>query len=113
MHELAVTQNILDIGKKFANDAGARKILKIYLVIGQFASIVDDSVQFYWDLIAKDTLAEGSSLIFKRVPAQFECQECLSLFTWDDIDDACPNCRSSKVKLIAGNEFLIESIEVE
>jgi hypothetical protein len=57
MHELPVTESILDIAVKHARQANAQRIADIYLVIGQLSSIVDDSIQFYWDIIAKDTLA--------------------------------------------------------
>ena len=81
MHELPITENILEIALRHAKQANARKINTIYLVIGQLASIIDDSVQFYWDIIAKDTIAEGAVLSFKRLPATLQCQECSLRFT--------------------------------
>jgi hydrogenase nickel incorporation protein HypA/HybF len=113
MHELPVSQNILEICVKHAKDANATKITNINIVIGQFASIVDDSLSFYWDIIAKNTIASESALNFKRVPAKFECLDCKTTFNWQDVQGECPNCNSSKVRLIAGNEFFVESIEVE
>jgi hydrogenase nickel incorporation protein HypA/HybF len=59
MHELAVTQSILEICLRHAEEANAAKITDINLIIGQFSSIVDDSVQFYWDMIADGTIATG------------------------------------------------------
>jgi hydrogenase nickel incorporation protein HypA/HybF len=113
MHELPVSQNILDICIKHAEDANATKITNINIVIGQFASIVDDSLCFYWDIIAKNTIASDSALNFKRITAKFECRECKTIFDWQDVQGECPNCNSPKVHLIAGNEFFVESIEVE
>ena len=64
MHELSITESILDITLRHARQAGAGRVTNLYLVIGQLASIVDDSVQFYWDIVAKGTLAEGAHLHF-------------------------------------------------
>jgi hydrogenase nickel incorporation protein HypA/HybF len=52
MHELAVTESILEIALRHAQEHNARHITGLYLVLGQWASIVDDSVQFYWDIIS-------------------------------------------------------------
>ena len=70
MHELAVTQSILDISLRHAKEAGAKQITGINLVIGEFASIVDNSVQFYWDLLAEGTLAQGAQLHFERIDGE-------------------------------------------
>jgi len=110
MHELSVTQSVLDIALK---NAGKRKIKQVNLVIGQFASIVDDSVQFYWEIISKDTPAEGSVLHFERIPGEMTCQSCGYTFrpTGETFD--CPACSSSHVKISKGEEFQVDSIDVE
>lgn len=110
MHELSITQGILDIA---LTNAGARKIKKINLVIGQFSSIVDDSVQFYWDIISKDTLAEGSMLHFERIPGEMTCCACGHVFRPNGETFTCPSCSSISVRISKGNEFQVESIDVE
>ena len=111
MHELAVTESILEIATRHAQKAGASRITNLYLVIGQFSSIIDDSVQFYWDIISEGTLAEGAQLHFKRVPAEMSCRTCQHTYYPADIL-VCPQCDSSDVSLITGGEFFLESIEV-
>ncbi len=110
MHELSVTQNILNIALK---NAGTRKVKQVNLLIGQFASIVDDSVQFYWDIISKDTPAEGSRLHFERIPGEMTCQNCGHTFhpTGETFD--CPACSSPFVRISKGEEFQVDSIDVE
>jgi hydrogenase nickel incorporation protein HypA/HybF len=113
MHELAVTQSILDISLRYAQKANAKQIATIRLVIGKFSSIVDDSVQFYWDTIAKGTIAEGAKLHFERIPAEITCLECGFIFEPTDETFACPQCLSPKVKITKGDEFRVESIDIE
>lgn len=113
MHELTVTESILDIVKRHATQANAKRVKDIYLVIGQLSSIVDESVNFYWNIIAQDTLAEGASLHFRKIPAKFMCLECNQSFPLNTDDFRCTNCGSSKLKIVAGREFFVESIDIE
>jgi len=113
MHELPVTESILEIALRHAAKAQAKRITHLYLVIGQLASIVDDSVQFYWDIISKDTIAEGAVLHFKRLPATFACLDCQHQFAPDGRDFACPACKSERVKVVSGDQFYMEAIDIE
>jgi len=113
MHELAVTQSILDISLRHAKEAGAKQITGINLVIGEFASIVDDSVQFYWDLLADDTIAQGAQLHFERIRGEMTCTHCKHSFHPKDTDFVCPNCESQFVQITKGDEFRVDSIDVE
>ena len=113
MHELSVTESILEISLRHAQQAGATRVTDLYLVIGQLASIMDDSVQFYWDIIAKVTVAEGARLHFKRIPAELLCLDCGITYAPDEEILACPQCQSVRVKVVAGEEFRLDSIDIE
>lgn len=112
MHELGITQNLLKLALDHAEPAGARQITALYLVIGELSSVVDDSIQFYWDFIAKGTIADGAQLHFERIPAAFQCEACGTEFPRNE-DYACPACGSRHVHVIHGEEFYLKSIEVE
>jgi len=113
MHELAVTESILEIALRHAQEARARQIIDLHLVVGQLSSIVDDSVQFYWDIIAKGTLAENARLDFRRIPAELLCLDCEHRYHPEQEDFACPKCGSPRLKILAGEEFFLESIDIE
>lgn len=113
MHELAVTENILEITLRHANQADATRVTDIYLVIGRLSSIVDDSIQFYWDIMSENTLCAGAALHFERIPARLLCLDCNKEYTLDADLEPCPFCQSPHIKVIAGEEFFVASIEVE
>lgn len=110
MHELPVTQSILDLALQHA---GGRRVTDIHLVIGELSKFVDDSIQFYWEIIARDTPAQGAQLHFRRVSAQFQCTACLETYPPDGHEFSCPHCGSARVRIIAGEEFSLEAIDVE
>lgn len=113
MHELSVTESILEIACKHAEKAQAIKITDIYLVIGRLSSIVDDCISFYWDMISKDTICENAKLHFKRIPAILICLECDEQYTIEEELTPCPNCGSARVRILSGDEFNLESIEIQ
>ncbi len=71
------------------------------------------SIQFYWDVISQGTLAEGAQLHFERVPAELVCLDCSTRFRMSDTSFDCPECGGSKVKVVAGDEFRLEAIDIE
>ena len=113
MHELSVTQSILNIALEHAGKANAKRIEDIHIVMGELSTNVDDSVQFYWNLIAKGTLAEDAKLHFRRVVAQMQCLNCNHVYHPEDGELLCPSCGNAGARIIAGEEFYVESIDIE
>jgi len=140
MHELSITQSILDQALAVANENKAQKIKKIKLKVGEGTAIVPDCVQFYFDSIKKDTIAEKSILEIEIIPVKFRCPKCkkeiispgLSLrgsVTTEAISKgkkSTINCNHQNnetfifgcdckkgVEIVSGQEMLIEYIDVE
>ncbi len=113
MHELSVTESVLQIALENAQKAQATKVTSINLVIGRLSSIVDDSVQFYWDTISEGTICEGAKLNFNRTPAALQCQDCQTEYSIEERLHPCPKCGSYNTRIIHGEEFYLDSIEIE
>ena len=114
MHELAITERIAEVAIRHAEENNATRITDLYLVLGYLSSVVDDSVQFYWDIVTENTLCEGAKLHFRRVPAKLRCQNCDHTYKLSDGQlSACPQCESMDVQIIQGKEFRLESIDIE
>jgi len=114
MHELPISQNILKIALRYGTQSEAKRITDLYLVIGQLSSVIDESIQFYWPIVSEGTIAEEARLHFKRIPAQLECSLCGTKFALIDGQlTTCPECDSSKIKILTGKEFQLESIQIE
>lgn len=111
MHELMVTESILEIALRHAQEAQAAHITDLYLVIGELSTVVDDSVQFYWDFISEGTPAAGAKLHFRRIPAELACQACGYTFSPRQ-HLTCPRCQSLQIQIRSGREFFVEAIEI-
>ena len=113
MHELSVTEQILDITLEHARKANAERVLKINLVIGDLSSFGGESIQFYFNILSEGTKAEKASLGISRIPARVRCRPCQHEFTPEGMNWLCPRCGGLIQEVISGREFYVESIEVE
>ena len=113
MHELAVTESLLEIAVRHAKAQNARRITVLHLVLGQWSSIVDDSVQFFWDILSDGTIAKGATLHFRRVPVLLKCQDCGKEYQPAREEFACPDCGGTHANVKNGEEFHLEAIDVE
>jgi hydrogenase nickel incorporation protein HypA/HybF len=113
MHELAVMSYLLESVEEQARRAGASKVLAINLVIGERASVFDDSLLFYFDLLTPDTLAAGAHLNVRRTAMSFHCAACERDYSPVGDTFSCPTCGVVGQVTDDGTEMLIESIEIE
>ena len=68
MHELAITQSILDISLQAAQARHARRIRAIRLTMGPFSGAAPECVQMDLDVLAKGTMAAGAKLQARPPP---------------------------------------------
>ncbi len=113
MHELSITQSMLDLVLEQAKEAGAKEVKKINLVVGGMTGVVEECVQFYFNFLGKGTIAERAVLSFTKVPTTAQCQSCGEHFEVKEFVWVCPHCGSNNMELTAGKELFVESIEVE
>lgn len=112
MHELSITEHILEYAVEEAKKQNASRILEIRLRIGSFSGIVPECIQMYCDLLAEGTTAEGVRIQATVIPMKVCCRECGQESEITPHSLCCPHCGSLKLKRLSGREFLIESLEV-
>ncbi len=112
MHELYATQAILEKALQKAREAQAARVTDLYLVVGEISTYADESVQFYWDEISKGTPAEGARLHFRHVSAEAQCMACFTKYHPQEGEIVCPQCGAVGARILAGEEFFMESLDV-
>lgn len=113
MHELSITQNIIDIVLDQAKESGAKKVNQVNLEIGELTQVVGDCVAFYFEQITKDTVAEGAKLNIKNIPTKAKCGKCSHTFNPDGLDLTCPECDFIYSEIFEGRELAVTSIDID
>lgn len=113
MHELPVVVDILKVIGEQSEKNGINKVTQINLVIGELSSIIDESVQMYFDIMSEKTVCDGAKLSFEHVPATLKCKSCGAEFGHIKSFD-CPKCGGESVLVKGtGREFYIKSFDGE
>jgi len=111
MHELPVVIDIVRVIDEESKKRGYKKVTQINLVVGELASIMDESVQMYFEIVAEKSVCEGAKLTFEHVPAVLKCARCGCEFPHKKSFD-CPECGGEAVLVKGtGREFYIKSFE--
>lgn len=110
MHELSLTQNLLNHALKNAN---SKRIVNVNLWIGPFSEDREESIKFYWRDLAKGTAGEGAQLHFQHVTVDMKCMSCGGTFSLDDDRSICMYCHGNGSQLLDKDEVKLESIDVE
>jgi len=113
MHEMSIALSIVEAVDVKARVEGAGKISCIDLLIGKLAGIEPESLKFCFSAAAKGTLAEDALLAIDEPEGIGECGECCTRFPVTFYYAECPKCRSLRIKIVSGEEFLIQSITIE
>ncbi len=115
MHELSITQNILEIALDYGRRSQASRILEIHLQIGEISGLVPECLHQCFEIVSEGTIAAGAKLCIERIPARMRCQRCAIPFPVDPSvwETRCPSCGSKETGLISGRELKIDSLEVQ
>ena len=124
MHELSISSAIVDTAERHA---AGRRVTVVSLRLGSLRQVVSESLEFYFEIVARDTLCEGARLDLQLVGAWMWCPACGH--EWDPAPSPlagheqaeipmalpafrCPACEAAGAEVVRGDELEVESIEV-
>nr|WP_231875349.1 hydrogenase maturation nickel metallochaperone HypA [Desulfuromonas sp. DDH964] len=113
MHELGITQSIVDIAVRTAREQGATRVRSVTVEIGELAGVVADAVAFCYEACRQGTLLEGAELIIETIPGQARCSSCGSETPVDRYTFACPACGAFALERLQGEELQIREMEID
>ena len=108
MHELSITEHLLDHCIREAKKQHAEKIRVIRLCIGQLNGLVPDCIQIYLDMLSEGTIAEGALIESEFLPVKVRCRDCGLDGEITPHHLACPHCGSLRLQILSGKEFYIK-----
>jgi len=85
-------QSALELAEDHARQAGATTISRISLRVGIVSGVVPEAMQFAFDVLRRNTMADSATLEIEAIPGVFRCSGCGGVFTLQDLRFDCPSC---------------------
>ncbi|MBS4727594.1 hydrogenase maturation nickel metallochaperone HypA [Mycobacterium sp. SM1] len=109
MHELSICNSMLAIVR---HHAVGRQVRTVHVRIGQLRQIVPDTLAYCWSLVTEGSELAGTELRIERVSAKIRCGDCGREQVLSAPLLHCATSTEHAVELLAGDEFLITSLEL-
>jgi hydrogenase nickel incorporation protein HypA/HybF len=110
VHELSIAEAIVAIAEDHAR---GRRVTAVEVKVGKLRQVVPDALELAFELVATGTCLDGASLRVEHVPARVRCRRCDGEGDADGFPLACASCGSVDVDVSAGDELLVEWLELE
>ena len=113
MHEMSLCESILQVLEENASTQGYNQVKTVWLEIGALSGVEIEAMRFSFDVVIKDSLADGAKLEIIEQPGTAWCMQCAKTVEVTQRYDACPDCGSYQLQVTGGDEMRIKELEVE
>jgi hydrogenase nickel incorporation protein HypA/HybF len=113
VHELALSQSLLDVVLQCARVERLRSISQVVLDVGVAAGVTASGLRSCFALVAEGTPAEGAELVVELVPVRVRCRQCALEHELAGQATRCPSCGTSAPEIVAGREVRVRSFDGE
>ena len=113
MHELSVTEGILKICLDEEKKHNFKKVKNIKIKVGELTGLIPSCISYYFDIVSKNTVAEGAEIKVEKIPVIIYCNDCDYKGELEERKYDCPSCKGNNYKIIGGKEFYLDTMEVE
>jgi hydrogenase nickel incorporation protein HypA/HybF len=112
MRELHAVQSILAKALSKAGES-KKRIKSLHIALGEMSELDRRSIQHTWQELSQGTPAERAQLHFRFIKAEVQCMACFTQYHPLDGKIHCPYCGSYGAKMLSGEEFYLELIELD
>ncbi len=113
MHEMSIAQNIIELVSDKARSENAGRVSRIELAVGTLSGVMVDALRFGFEIVTKNSIAEGAELVIEEIQGEARCQDCNITFPAESYIVRCPKCDGYVVDMICGQELKLKSIIID
>lgn len=110
MHEMSITQGIVDI---CLQHAAGKPITSVVVEIGALSGVVPEAIEFCFAACSSETPAKAAKLEIRRTEGRGRCLDCGREQPMEQLYDPCQRCGSYALEILSGEEMRVVEIEVD
>lgn len=112
MHEMSLTESMIEIVSDTAKAQGFSKVKTVWLEIGALSHAEPEAMRFCFEAVSRDTVADGAKLEIIRIPGAAWCMACSKSVEIAERYDPCPDCGGHQLQVTGGDDLRIKELEV-
>jgi hydrogenase nickel incorporation protein HypA/HybF len=109
LHEYSITEEIVNIVSKRAEEENLRNVTEITVVVGDRTGFIGDSIRLYFEVLSEGKICENAHIKIIPIKTQFKCNSCRKNYEKTK-NFLCPFCNSEGKPTKIGTEFYIKEI---
>jgi len=112
MHELSLLENVREILESHAQSQNFAQVTRVTLEIGKLSCVEPEALRFGFDVVMKDSLAEGAELVITEAGGIGLCRQCGRQSIIETLYDPCAECGCPYMDVVQGAEMKIKDLIV-
>ena len=112
MHEMSLAEGVLQLIEDAARKQQFEKVTTVWLEIGQLSGVEVEAMSFCFDVVTRDSIADGARLEIIALPGTGWCMKCAMTVPMAEVFGECPQCGGHQMQVTGGTEMRVKELEV-
>lgn len=112
MHEMAITQSLVDLIGDEQRARGFSGVRRVIVEIGKLGHVDPHALRFAFEATAPGTIVTGAALEIREVDGAAWCMDCSKRVSVMRRGDGCPTCGGHKLIVEQGEDMRLKELEV-
>ncbi len=113
MHELALAEGVLQIVEDTVRMQDCTRVNTVWLEIGELSHVQPEAIQFCFEAVAHNTIADGARLEICCTPGLGWCHACGCEVKMPSLVSPCPLCDGYQLQVTGGEDMRVREMEVD
>jgi hydrogenase nickel incorporation protein HypA/HybF len=109
---MSLAEGVLLLIEDAAREQSFKRVTGVWLEIGQLSGVEVDAMKFCFDVVTRDSIADGAHLEIIESPGTGWCMKCAMTVPMREVFGECPRCGGHQMQVTGGTEMRVKELEV-